>query len=889
MALPKHEHCRSCCLAGNMRGFILPSGTGRIPLLLVGEGGGATEEKQGKPFVGESGQVLERALRAAGLNRNDYTITNLLSCRPPKNELRGATYEHEALAHCRPLLNATVAERQPRLILALGDLPLRELAATKGSISELRGFLLDSIYGCKLIATYHPSYLLPRRGQPGTQHLFGAFMHDIRRAAQIAKSGLPEPTPTNYNLNPTEADLRDYIERLRSNRDLHCSHDLETEDILRPTKADIRSKRIIQIQFSSGIGEAIVVPWTERWIEGIKAVFETSNPKWGFNDRLFDRPILRANGITLNGELHDLINLYAHLQSNFVSGKDDTAGDKGVPSRLMSLQSCISFHYPDFRPWKHPYMPPFEPRWEGQQLPLPLRWYGAKDADATTRVGLRMFDALRRTGLESGYRTFKWQLSFVLDDLSERGLPVDAEAQKALRAHIEVEEARLSEQLQTLVPDELRPTQQYKSLPRDLRAALKEQGCKPPKSAVGFCERAVQLATTMSFEIRDSVLHRVLAFNPNSSQQLLGYIRYRGYPVPLHIDSQQPTTGRDAITKLAETTHDELLLAVQQARKLTKLKGVYTGKDWTPGDDGRVHAEFRFGSASGQISSTRPNVQQFVQHYNPKITWEADLVRRAKSMIRAPEGHKLVKTDMRGFHSRGIAFLADDPLYYRASLHDVHSLVCAHFLRLPIADKLLDMADDELDEQLAAIKKEHKYTRDYKVKRAVHGMQFLLQAPKLYVMNADVFESVTEAMFLMDTIRNLFPLTFHEFPKKIEAALRKQPWLVSPFGHRRFFWDADEEQATAYLPSNICHCTIQAAMIRLFDKGMFARFAATNFLHDAVWWLPKAKDVDECIVEAKRELERPSEVLVSPILGAFYCPADAEVGDDLNSCKAYSV
>lgn len=329
----------------------------------------------------------------SGLSRASFTITNTIRCKAE------APYAREALDHCRQYLDVAVTERKPTLILALGDVPLKELSTTPGSISELRGFVLQSRYGVPTIATYHPAFLAR-----GAMHLLGVFMHDTRRAVQYATHGVPQPLPTNYQLLPTPQDVSNYLELLRAKPKLPAAYDIETEGILGIKEPEALSeKKIIQIQFSSEVGTALVLPWPH---EGALEILKTPNLKWDWYGRLFDRKVLRSQGVTINGECHDLMDAWAHCQPNFASAKDDTHGDKGVPSKLMGLQSCLSFYYPCEQIWKGsvsgacPYDDgPEREEWMETQVWPTLRLYGAKDADYTFRLGVKLFDSLKRNGL----------------------------------------------------------------------------------------------------------------------------------------------------------------------------------------------------------------------------------------------------------------------------------------------------------------------------------------------------------------------------------------------------------------------------------------------------------------------------------------------------------
>jgi hypothetical protein len=621
------------------------------------------------------------------------------------------------------------------------------------------------------------------------------------------------------------------------------------------------------------------------------------------------------------------MNAWGHLQPSFW-GKDksDTDSDKGVPSRLMGLQSCTSFYVPEVGPWKHLGTPEAI---AADPTLLPL--YGAYDADYTHRCGAGIMRELTALGLMDGYRTHKLDLRPVLDYLGEIGLPVDRTRQAELRTYVQGELQRIQTEIQRLLPAEVlsvHPKAGYKSANPKLAFAT-DPDVKMPLSEIVAQQTASgeQLVTAaghvgyLRFKRFDGVdgtanweerwcVERL--YNPHgSSPNTKSYIRARGYRMPKKIGTEDDTTGKNELKRLADETADEVLSLTINWRELAKTGNDYTSGLWVPGDDGRVHAEFRWGTASGQLVAVRPAVMTYPEH--------SEIAKMAKAAIRAQPGHKLVKVDMRGFHARAIGWLANDPAYYKLADFDVHSFITAHFLHLHDAPYLLEMDDDELRGALAAIKTEHWHTLNYKVKRCVHGRQFNMGVNKLYDMHSQNFdppaermaelvgperwynwdrkrqldeasrEGRREARALFNLFDKLFPATFVVYPEVVANRLRNiTPWrLTTPFGHHRFFYDYDKEQSTAFGPSNCAHCHIQAAMVRLYRSGALQRYECVNFTHDAAWFHPLEELVAECIATAQAEFDAPSTVLVDSPLGPFQCNSDAEVGDDLAHMDAW--
>ena len=147
--------CTRCRLAQGRTQVVFGSGNPHADLMFVGEAPGFHEDKQGLPFVGQAGKLLEKLLAQIGMARTDVYIANVLKCRPPNNRTP-APLEVEA---CRPYLDRQIELLQPRLIVALGRSAANTLLGNDASIASLRG-RAHRLDGRPLVVTYHPAYLL---------------------------------------------------------------------------------------------------------------------------------------------------------------------------------------------------------------------------------------------------------------------------------------------------------------------------------------------------------------------------------------------------------------------------------------------------------------------------------------------------------------------------------------------------------------------------------------------------------------------------------------------------------------------------------------------------------------------------------------------------------
>ncbi len=149
--------CRACSLCETRTQTVFGVGRRDADLMLIGEAPGADEDRQGEPFVGRAGQLLNRMLAAIGLDRGQVYIANILKCRPPGNR----DPKPEEAAACRSYLTRQIAAVQPRIILSLGRVSAQNLLATGEAVGRLRGrWFSFGPEAVPLMVTFHPSYLL---------------------------------------------------------------------------------------------------------------------------------------------------------------------------------------------------------------------------------------------------------------------------------------------------------------------------------------------------------------------------------------------------------------------------------------------------------------------------------------------------------------------------------------------------------------------------------------------------------------------------------------------------------------------------------------------------------------------------------------------------------
>ncbi len=182
--------CTRCRLAKGRTQVVYGTGSSDADLMFIGEGPGYYEDKQGEPFVGAAGQLLNRMLEEIGVRREDVRITNTVLCRPPGNR----DPLPDELDACAPWLEEQIRLVDPRVIVTLGNFATRTVLGRAVSISRVRGQRFPW-QGRTVIPTFHPAAILHGGGESSSQ------MTALRADFQEIKAALAEaPAPAEQQL-----------------------------------------------------------------------------------------------------------------------------------------------------------------------------------------------------------------------------------------------------------------------------------------------------------------------------------------------------------------------------------------------------------------------------------------------------------------------------------------------------------------------------------------------------------------------------------------------------------------------------------------------------------------------------------------------------------------
>jgi uracil-DNA glycosylase family protein len=175
--------CRDCPLWANATQTVFGEGDPHARAMLVGEQPGDAEDRKGHPFVGPAGQLLDRALAAAGVDRDQLYVTNAV--KHFKWQLRGKRRLHKTPAQreidaCHQWLEGEIAAVRPQVIVCLGATAAKAVIGPQFKVSTMRGKFVESALAPRVFATFHPSALLRLRDAAEKENAFQQLVADLR-------------------------------------------------------------------------------------------------------------------------------------------------------------------------------------------------------------------------------------------------------------------------------------------------------------------------------------------------------------------------------------------------------------------------------------------------------------------------------------------------------------------------------------------------------------------------------------------------------------------------------------------------------------------------------------------------------------------------------------
>lgn len=897
--LNKPSTCSGCILFGNGQGFVPADGSGRNGVLVVLEAAGEDEAASGLPTVGKAGYYLWSALAKVGLERDDFRIHNVLSCRPPENKLAFMPYERQAIDKCAPNLDATIRDMKDRCrqnnktftILTLGKIAFKNIMG----IDEKHDILKEDYQcyvhwsdkvGAWVIAADHPSYLMR-----GNHHLVPILQFAAQRAVEVASEGFRYHEP-RYVLDPSpdvfEGLIRDYRRELeRAEGEVYLSVDIETPTKQRKSEDKLAREEdddyiILRCSFAWREGEAISIPWRAEYFPVLEELFQDERNQYVTWNGNYDIPRIK-NQLTVRGVNHDAMLAWHVLNSQL---------DK-------RLGFVSPFYAKNARMWKH---------LSGEKPAL----YNAQDADMALVNYLGIRRDLARVDQLPVFQRHVIQLNKVLDTMSAAGVKRDETTRREAEENLTRLLTECEGRMELAIPQEARRLKVYKKEPASTEGLLQVDGEVSAKQCegcgkvdvkadhfksvgkkalkAGAVENPCHGKKAVKVKVPVKLWAKPLEFKA-SKVQLQSYQAALKHQAVINRKENKVTFDEDAIRSLMRKyPKDSLYPTILEHREIQKLLGTYVGVTQPDGSvqgglragkDGRIHPEYSHNPETLRLACQNPNMQNL-----PRKGKDGALQNVVRNLVVADEGMMLLEFDYSAIEAVLSAYAARWPDGIRLAKLGVHSYLASHVLKRPVD---LSWSDADLAKALKGIKgdPDPEVQRIYNAcKRTVHLSNYGGTPRKMVQAEPDTFGTEKFARWLQDTYFDVAG-PIRKWQKEIQLEAHQNGFLRNPFGYiLRFthvFRNVKENgqwvkkpgdqanDALAFWPQSTAAGIIKEAMLRLYEYDEIRPLMRLQ-VHDSLVFEVPLDFVDECARIVKLEMERPVEQLKLP---ASYKMGDA--------------
>jgi uracil-DNA glycosylase family 4 len=826
MALQKPFGCTGCVLQDKGTGFAPPVGPDNSPIMFTGEALGRQEAVVGRPFVGPSGELLNRLLKKVMLDRESVRISNLVSCQPPNDWLEGAPWEFAAVNHCRKAHFDKVLAEPHKVVVTLGG------SATRGILGlSRRGHKQVDWHGSPVrepndrfwvVPTFHPAFILR-----GNQKLIGTVLFDIKKAIEVATHG-HNKKPTNLIVDPRPDRFAAWVDLLMASPSAWLACDIETaQKLAGQDEGELdfdADPRIIRINFAYNGTDGVTVPWTTEYLADIRRLLESPNVKCWWNAR-YDIPILTRAGFAPTEPNIDFMWAWHVLQSSLPRGL-----------------GFVAPFYSDYGPWKH--LSAADPG-----------TYAAIDAVQTWRLAEGISRDLVKKGQWESFWRHVYELDTkVLHPAEDVGLLVDTDRLGEFRKKLDGEKKRLTEEISRLVPDSCRVEKVWKREPdpednathvvrRDSTQLCRSCGA----TEISKTHRCKDKSLTPEVVVGEAEVGRWVRlepFNPQSPDQIRSYLGVKGLQGGKAKKSKtdKASTDKKTLEALAKSSKDPFFRHLLDHRAVGKVLGTYVDGSYRrlryqEIEDGqylrteysvqRLHPKFLHKPSTLRLSCVDPNLQNVVSDRDGSDSLAAGF----RSALVPAEGCVLLEADFSAIEAVLTGYFARDPEYMRLARLGVHAYLTSHLIKRPAS---LSWPDEDLGRYFKELK--GKYKADYdKAKRVVHGTNYGLGVYGLMQTYPELFPTKASAEKVQKLYFELCP-KLPQWHKELRDLAHKQNYLggdAHPFRYTHWFWQVyiynskaqkwglgdDAKKCVAFMPQSSAAGVIKEACLELLDPA----------------------------------------------------------------------
>lgn len=414
--------------------YVPSEGNPKSKLWIIGEAPGFVEEQERRPFVGDSGKLLESVLSRHGVLRSDIFFTNLCHYRPPGNKFQaliGSSQLQEGLEELDELLQT----HRPNVISGLGNFPLSHLTEVQG-ISQYRGSILSGKHGIKTICTYHPAFILRNRSA------YPIFDVDINRIVSDSKFPELNYLQREFRIAPDTRVITNGPESVIEKSEFDYDYWLELILTQKYVSCDIESVKgtteIICVGFGLSPELGVVIPHDNSFAHRnfIQAIL-SSNVSKVFHFGTYDVPVLRNNGYEVNHYDEDTI-IQAHVLA------------PELPRDLGYLVS-VETREPYFKQEGKKNIPGDTKAWGKRRNKEDLYAYNGKDICTTIEIFYKQAEYLKENNQLDYYRYRMELQNEVALPLSDNGFAFDQDRCDYIANFVRKDRAKYIIFLNTLV------------------------------------------------------------------------------------------------------------------------------------------------------------------------------------------------------------------------------------------------------------------------------------------------------------------------------------------------------------------------------------------------------------------------------------------------------
>lgn len=429
---------------------LIQEGPREAKVMILGEAPGKQEALTGRPFIGGSGEVLNRCLERAGLDRDNCFLTNLCHVQPPDNDFQWFMHKpnQHHYVHGVFQLMKDITEIKPNIVIALGNYPLRTLTEKVG-ITKWRGSLLWSdMFKVKVIGTYHPAASL--RVYP-----YKALIEfDLKRAAEEMSS--PELIYPLRQLALPDC-FQHRVGREWVIVDTTPDHEFLADDRLKSDwlSVDIECWQaekggtwtVACVGFADNSDRALVLDWKDKSQRALATMLCESNVPKVLQNGSFDFTVLKDNGVSLRNYVWDTMAGHHVLYMESSSGSDELSNQQ-KKKRINPLAKGLGFQTSIYT--REPYYKDDGKLWK-QSGDIRTFWrYNALDAAVTFEIRERQAEQITKRGLQQAF-SHKVDLIQPLLAMSSHGILSDVPYRDTLKAQYESEVSLLMDDLTSTV------------------------------------------------------------------------------------------------------------------------------------------------------------------------------------------------------------------------------------------------------------------------------------------------------------------------------------------------------------------------------------------------------------------------------------------------------